>query len=724
MPEAERYLKERYSILKSKFPKNNFLLIQYYIDYAEFAKVILHKTGISKDYLNRAMILARKEFKLDHPIFNDIFYALAEINYNEDKYTNTINYLQQYLQGAFLGFNSSSAMDNPDLMDGNFKSSVIDILVLKARACYKAYLEKDNLEYLDASINTVQKAIQAINLVRLRINNEESKFQISKDQLNTFKLAQEVAFEKFRLTNDMKFKDLAFENMELGRSFSLLSSIRSMKAMEYGNIPPELLKKEENLNQKISLYNELVFNEKAEPAPRLDHIRNWESYLFDLNRQYDDLTAYFEKNYPEYYKLKYDNSVIRLSEISQKLSKEDVVIEYSLADSILFTYFISNEGSRIFKQAIDSSLAHDCMEFYSVITKQNFSEGVHASFKKYTNLGFDIYSHILKPIEGLIAEKNLIFIPDGAISFVPFDALLTEKPVNTEDPDYYQLPYLILKNPVSTSYSSTIHFHELINHKRMKGNILAFAPSYGNFPNLSMVGNTSRQSEKETLVRIPGVKEEVSRIAKIKPTEVFLDEMATETNFKNAAANFTILHLAMHTILDDNDPLYSKLAFTQNVDTLNDGFLHTFEIYNMKLNANMAVLSSCGSGYGNFREGEGIQSLARGFAYAGCPSILMTLWEVADKSTVGVMEKFYANLGKGMSKSLALQQSKLEFLQKADQLRSNPYFWASFTIIGNSEPIYPSKSWIRISFIFLAIFPLLALGILYWNYRKKGQRTL
>ncbi len=724
MPEAEIYLKEREKIINKYFPENKFLFIQYYIDHAEFARIILKDPKLALSYLNKAMILSRQEFSLDHPVFNNIFYSLAEINYSEGRYTNTISFLQQYLAGAFPEFNNSNITSNPTLNDGNFNSSVIEILVLKSKACYKVYLEKGNLEYLDASINSIQLAIKAINLIRFRINNEESKFQISKDQINTFKLAQQVIYEKYILTDDIVYKNLAFEIMEMGRSFSLLSSIRSMKAMEYGDIPDELLKKEEKLNQKISLYNELIFHEKGEQEPREGHIKVWESYIFDLSRQYDELTTYFEKNYPGYYNLKYDNSMISMDEVSSKLSKKDLVIEYSLTDTILFTYLISNKGTKIFKHQIDSTLAENCMEFYSVITKQNFSEDAHESFKKYISLAHDIYANILQPIEEYTKGKNLIFIPDGAISFVPFDALLTRKVESEGKADYYHLPYLILNNAVSTSYSSTIHFNELVNHKKMKGNILAFAPSYGQNSLDLPISNQMMQRDQNKLVRIPGVKEEVSRIAEIRHTDVFVDKQATETNFKKLAADYTVLHLAMHTIIDDNDPLYSKLAFTQNVDTVNDGFLHTYEIYNMKLNANMAVLSSCGSGYGDFREGEGIQSLARGFAYAGCPSILMTLWEVADKSTVGVMERFYFHLGKGISKSKALQQSKLEFLQEADQLRSNPFFWASYTIIGNSEPIYPSHKWNLLLNAFLLLLPGAVIVILYRNYRRQAQRKI
>jgi CHAT domain-containing protein len=144
----------------------------------------------------------------------------------------------------------------------------------------------------------------------------------------------------------------------------------------------------------------------------------------------------------------------------------------------------------------------------------------------------------------------------------------------------------------------------------------------------------------------------------------------------------------------------------------------------MKLNANLAVLSSCGSGFGNFREGEGIQSMARSFAYAGCPSILMTLWEVADLSTVSVMERFYYYLKKGNSKSKALQLSKLEFLKNADQLRSNPFFWSSYTIVGNSEPIFTYFPWSLILKIAILLLPIPIIFLFIRSYRRQAQKNI
>jgi CHAT domain-containing protein len=203
--------------------------------------------------------------------------------------------------------------------------------------------------------------------------------------------------------------------------------------------------------------------------------------------------------------------------------------------------------------------------------------------------------------------------------------------------------------------------------------------------------------------------------------DVWIDREATETRFKQEAENYDILHLAMHTIVNNEDPMYSKLAFVQNIDTLNDGFLNTYEIYNMRFNARMAVLSSCKTGFGKLMKGEGVMSLARGFMYAGCPSIIMTLWEVSDKSGARLMKDFYQSLIKGKSKSKALQEAKLNFLKSADNLKANPYFWSTYVIIGDASPIYERNRnyvyWIGgILFVLAA-----ALGAYIRNQRRKQQ---
>jgi CHAT domain-containing protein len=196
---------------------------------------------------------------------------------------------------------------------------------------------------------------------------------------------------------------------------------------------------------------------------------------------------------------------------------------------------------------------------------------------------------------------------------------------------------------------------------------LAFAPQYSsteiNLKNYRQL--VTRQRYRKNLYPIPGAKEEVESIKKLINTDIYEGLTATETNFKKIAGNYDILHLAMHTVIDNTDPMYSKLIFTLDNDTVNDGLLNTYEIFGLKLKARMVVLSACSTGNGEISKGEGVISLARGFVYSGVSSLVMTLWEVEDKSGAILMKDFYINLLKGQSKSAALRNAKIKFIKGA-----------------------------------------------------------
>ncbi len=162
--------------------------------------------------------------------------------------------------------------------------------------------------------------------------------------------------------------------------------------------------------------------------------------------------------------------------------------------------------------------------------------------------------------------------------------------------------------------------------------------------------------------------------------------------FKEAADSYKIIHIASHSIANERDPMYSKIAFASNPqDTLNDGYLQIFELYNIKLNADMAVLSACDTGYGKVQKGEGVMSLGNGFAYAGVPSIVMSHWQVDDKSTYILMNSFYKYLSEGMNKSEAMRAAKLDLLNGKNSNYANPYYWGAFVTYGDDSSIRPKS---------------------------------
>ena len=336
-------------------------------------------------------------------------------------------------------------------------------------------------------------------------------------------------------------------------------------------------------------------------------------------------------------------------------------------------------------------------------------------FTQFIHASTGLYDKLIRPFASYIKRKNLIVIPDESLAYIPFEILLTHL-VDPRNPDYSSLPYLIGTNPVSYSYSATLLSDKIQRRGRPERKVLALAPKYKE-PQISARQQfLSRQQYRDYLYPIPGATEEVEFVHKLLGGDVLLDEEATEASFKARSSRYDILHLAMHTILDDVNPMYSKLVFTETPGDDEDDLLNTFEIYNLKLSARLTVLSSCNSGTGKLQKGEGVMSLARGFIYAGCPSIVMTLWEVEDKSGVEMMRNFYHYLKKGYVKDEALRKAKLEFLQHANMENAHPYFWSAFVNIGDPGAIFPGKGQ-KLAFSALILLILAATGVILFKKR-------
>ncbi len=143
----------------------------------------------------------------------------------------------------------------------------------------------------------------------------------------------------------------------------------------------------------------------------------------------------------------------------------------------------------------------------------------------------------------------------------------------------------------------------------------------------------------------------------------------------------------MHALVSDSLPMQSRLLFAPPRDTLEDGLLHTYELYNLHLPAELAVLSACNTGFGPLQGGEGAMSLAHAFRYAGCRSVVMSLWPAEDESTARIVDRFYAGLAEGLPKDDALRQARLAYLDDADPLHAHPYYWAHLVAIGDMTPL-------------------------------------
>jgi CHAT domain-containing protein len=287
--------------------------------------------------------------------------------------------------------------------------------------------------------------------------------------------------------------------------------------------------------------------------------------------------------------------------------------------------------------------------------------------------------------------------------------------------DYRNLSYLLKKYSMDYSYSASLLLNdpmEKVLHRNRK--VLAMVPSYhgevaaASFPLFSQAG-------VKNLTPLPGAFEEVSYVTGILKGLTLIDSMATEKAFKRLAPDYGILHLAMHTLIDNRDPMFSKLVFTPWRVGPDEGLLNTYELYNLQLHARMVVLSACRSGDGILQKGEGIMSLARGFLYAGCPSLVMTLWNVEDRSGLEIMHQFYHQIKMGKEKNDALRKAKIRYLATAPPHKTHPYYWAGYLQIGETKAIFLP--------LYLKILPvcmIMALMVFFlsaWRNRKRLKRS-
>jgi CHAT domain-containing protein len=227
---------------------------------------------------------------------------------------------------------------------------------------------------------------------------------------------------------------------------------------------------------------------------------------------------------------------------------------------------------------------------------------------------------------------------------------------------------------------------------------VGFAPVFDDSANKNL-GETSKKDFAELRsFSLDGKKygdleysrEEVANIAtlfenKHLKSKTFLHDEASESNFKQTVHDYSFVHIASHGFADEIHPDLSALLFSEasGPQTRENGILNASETYDLKLNADLVVLSSCESGIGRLVKGEGLMAITRGFFYSGARNVLFSLWKISDKGTSKLMVDFYRSVLAGDSFPLALQEAKLNVIR--DNQYAFPSEWAGFLLISSNE---------------------------------------
>jgi CHAT domain-containing protein/tetratricopeptide (TPR) repeat protein len=581
-------------------------------------------------------------------------------------------------------FHGDNLYNNPSIDEVQAQTQFLRILANKASILEEHYKQDitDEINLLQ-SLNTILLAVSLIEEIRLGYQSESSRQYLSTGTAGIFRTGVRVAMELYKKTGDQKYLWQAFELSEKSKASILWRSLNEGSALGAAGIPEQEQETIASFEQRIATFEEELSQSDEETDD--DKTASLRSKLFDVKLEYSRHLTYLENSYPAFYGLRYAPSVVDQERLTRKLSDSDMaLINYFYDDDSMFIFLLGKKGVQGFVQPFTIDLAgtvKNVREFEIAMLLSSGSEAVHQAYLQHLQ---DLYSQLIKPVRDELQDiKRLVVIPHGIIHYLPFEMLVEE----VNGPDFRNQPYLLHDFIIQYAWSAALWEKEIPYTSVPRLTYAGFAPSFNFKGSEDEINNKYRSALSNLTFSV----QEIADAQTLFGGRVFNDESATKEAFRLYAPTSRILHLATHAIVDNERSLQSGLAFAEEPGSHGDQFLYAHEIYNLKLSAEMAVMSACNTAYGELAEGEGVMSLGRAFFHAGCRSVIMSQWPANDRTTYGLMYQFYQLIAQGQHKDEALRNAKLAHLANADALTAHPYFWAGMIAVGDMRPMPKGK---------------------------------
>jgi CHAT domain-containing protein len=572
-----------------------------------------------------------------------------------------------------------------------------------------ARVERDRGNLHEAR-NRLEKALDIIEHVRTSVASKEYRASYLATVHDYYELSIDVLMQQDQHHPSEGYGAAALHASERARARSLLELLAEGKVDVEQGIDPEL-KQQERVNQTsvLKLQTQLMeLQSRAEPdKSEIDEL--W-MQLHEAEVEQERLKEKIREKYPQYADLVYPRP-LELGGIQSLLDDQTGLLEYSLGRRGSFLFIVTKRGFLVTRLPSATAISGSVDRL-----RQAISEASPLNQPTYIQEARWLHQKLIEPARKiLVGKKRLIIVPDGILYYLPFEALLRSGDVGTlMQADSSHWPYLIRDYSISYVPSATV-LASLRDRRREAlpptKVFLAYAdPIYG-----KSKFDGRRPLNLKTLKYSQDEVKHIAALYRGAPVELFMREQATEENAKDEKrlSQFRYIHFAVHGLLNENKPEYSGLVLSlpqvqreairnrnkrpkgtaevaktsplpdsvTTQDSSEDGLLQVYEIFNLRLNADMVVLSACETGLGKQVRGEGVIGLTRAFLYAGTPSVVVSLWQVRDRSTAELMVQFYRHLAKGQrSKAEALKEAKLALIGSKEF--AHPHYWAPFILVG------------------------------------------
>ncbi len=525
----------------------------------------------------------------------------------------------------------------------------------------------------------------------------------------------------------------AFKIIEQSRARSLLDMLGEANVNITEGVPADLLtRKQDNLNRQQEIAQELAGLGGSEESKKKSN-SDLEAELTQLQTEYDSIENQIRQASPKYASLTMPQP-LTLAEVQQQvLDDKTALLEYNLGAQNSYMWAVTQGGVAIYKLPARAAVDQQAIELRTQMIPEKLRTpiagintaptrglGISSAPASGNAGGFatasnNLYKTIIEPAASMVGDKRMLIVADGALNYIPFEAL-----VKTPGTDYSALPYLVTTNEIvyapSASVVAVIRKQSAAkptgksvllvadpvfnsNDPRAKGAAgttaggadtrgLGLSSALTDVAGTPSAQNTGAPAQGLMLARLNGTRAEAEQIAAITKqnggtADVWLDLSANEASVQSKdLRNYRVVHVATHGLLNAERPQFTGLVLSLVGNKAGDGFLRTDEIFNLKLGAPLVMLSACETGLGKEKRGEGVIGLTRAFMYAGAPTVGVSLWSVSDNSTAQLMTDFYKRMltGQGMSASAAMRGAQQNMI--AGKKYAAPFYWAPFVLVG------------------------------------------
>lgn len=492
----------------------------------------------------------------------------------------------------------------------------------------------------EAAMRSLEQAIEWIERVRDRLQQEHFRAGYIQDKYQVY-----VDLVRLQLQQGME-----------ARAFSTAERLRSQRYTDllYRDIPisgasPEA-REEERLQARIKILREALRAERSQDqsGQRQPAVTAFSRELLEAENDYQDFIRKQSRSRPDR-----AGQAPAYADVSGRLGPREALLEYVVGEEFLVVFLLTPD--KLHSRVIEIERVHldNKVELVrNLISRRDADRWRKPALSLSSKILHPLMAHgMLEPVE------HLFVVPHGTLNYLPF-ALM---PLDQDE-------YLVDRFTIS--------------HLPTAAALLLRAPG-----TVQSTGMLSMAPERS---RLQFAQDEVQMIQSLvdQPGKALLGKEATESAFKREAPDFRYVHLATHGYFNKLNPMLSGLELEPDKD--NDGLLELHEVLRLELQAELVTLSACqtGLGAGHFAEipaGDDFVGMTRAFLSAGSDSVLASLWEVDDESTMSLMTQFYRRLdtsGPDRAKAEALAQSQR--VLKSTKKYSHPYYWAPFVLVGES----------------------------------------